>query len=345
MVDGRREGVAERRIAERAAVQLAGLLPQPGLSEAWSWSHRLPALDDRVIGRFEPSDRPALEGVDGDVPAEVLAGYARRSPHAVHVLRDVDGTVLAFGVVLAADDDDAIDDEDELLAGWTRDARGLGAADRSLLWRGSWTSAAVAPEDRAQVSATVRFAATIRAGGLVRNRIYVPVHHDEPGLEHLVRRSGAERREGLDAQGEGVMTWILDFGDEGLLGRLVVLGTAREPDPRRAPEPGEVREALRAFHDPVALAASPFATGTTVAARAEAARSELLRLIEEAFGDSADERFQRDLLHRAYVERGVALEHLAREFHVSRRTFFRRLRAATDRVVEAARAAAEDPAG
>lgn len=333
-MDGGR-GVTQ--VAERAAVQLAGLLPQPGLREAWSWSSGLPALDDRVIGHVEPGDADALAAARGDVPAAVLRAYAHRAAHCVHVLRDVDGRVLAFGVVVAADDPAV--EGDPALAAWVQDCRRSAALERSLLWRGSWLAPSVPDQDGPRVSATVRFAATIRAGGLVRGRIYVPVHEDEPELVRLMQGAGAQRRADLDeTRSEPVMTWVLDLGDEGLLGRLVTLGTARAADkPPAEPDAAAVRDALRAFHDPVELASSPFASGEGTAERAAAAQRRLLALIDDAFGDAPGERVQRELLRRAYVERGVPLEALAPEFHVSRRTFFRRLRAATERVAQAAR--------
>ena len=94
-----------------------------------------------------------------------------------------------------------------------------------------------------------------------------------------------------------------------------------------------MRAALRDFHRPLELARSPLASGSGPVERAQAARDRLLAAIDQAFGDSADEQLLRSVLERGYLAQDTSLESAALELHLSRATFFRRLKRAVDRVV------------
>jgi transcriptional regulator of acetoin/glycerol metabolism len=94
-----------------------------------------------------------------------------------------------------------------------------------------------------------------------------------------------------------------------------------------------VRAALRDFHKPLELARSPLASGTSPVERAEAVRELLRGAIDQAFGTSADEQLLRSVLERGYLAQDTSLESAALELHLSRATFFRRLKRAVDRVV------------
>jgi len=78
---------------------------------------------------------------------------------------------------------------------------------------------------------------------------------------------------------------------------------------------------------------NPLASGTTPAERAESVRERLRTALDQAFGDSPDEQLLRSVLERGYLAQDTSLESAAVELHLSRATFFRRLRRAVDRVV------------
>jgi hypothetical protein len=96
----------------------------------------------------------------------------------------------------------------------------------------------------------------------------------------------------------------------------------------------DVREALRSFQVPAALAASPLAQGSGSERRAESVRSLLRSGVDRAFGDSDRERGLREVLVRGYLDSGPSHEQVADQLHLSRATYFRRLRSATERLVE-----------
>ena len=133
----------------------------------------------------------------------------------------------------------------------------------------------------------------------------------------------------------------IDYGPGGLLAaqRAVVyseLGLAA-PMPaagERRLELEDVREALRNFRVPHELARSPLATGDTPEQRAESVRALLRDAAERAFGDNENEKLLARVLVRGYLEPAPSHEQAAIDLSLSRAAYFRRLRAAAERVAE-----------
>ncbi len=98
--------------------------------------------------------------------------------------------------------------------------------------------------------------------------------------------------------------------------------------------PGAVREALRSLGLPHALARSPLASGQGIAQRAASVRGLIREAVEDAFGETADERLLHRVLVRGYLDPASSHEQAAVELHLSRSTYFRRLKAASDRVAD-----------
>ena len=83
-------------------------------------------------------------------------------------------------------------------------------------------------------------------------------------------------------------------------------------------------------------------------ARAPAIRALLLSAIDEAFGAGRDETLLRDVALGAYNNPDATHEDVAFSLHVSRATYFRRLRQANERICDyvlAAATARAAPAG
>jgi len=93
-----------------------------------------------------------------------------------------------------------------------------------------------------------------------------------------------------------------------------------------------VREALRNLRVPLALAHSPLASGRGVAERAASVRALIESATEHAFGDTYDEQLLERVLVRGYLDPAPSHEQAAAELHLSRSSYFRRLKAASDRV-------------
>jgi hypothetical protein len=82
--------------------------------------------------------------------------------------------------------------------------------------------------------------------------------------------------------------------------------------------PEAVRDALRSLHLPHAVAPE--------------LRARLHDAAEHAFGETPDEQLLRSVLVRGYFEPASSHERAARELHLSRAAYFRRLRSASERV-------------
>ncbi|MBI5103829.1 MAG: hypothetical protein HZB46_02345 [Solirubrobacterales bacterium] len=95
-----------------------------------------------------------------------------------------------------------------------------------------------------------------------------------------------------------------------------------------------VRDALRNLHHPLELAASPLARGETPEERAASVRAEVEDALNGAFGGSPDEQLLRRVVERGYLDPAASHELAADELHVSRATYFRRLRTASQRVAD-----------
>jgi hypothetical protein len=98
-----------------------------------------------------------------------------------------------------------------------------------------------------------------------------------------------------------------------------------------------VRDALRNFHVPHALAASRLARGDGPEQRAESVRALLRAAADAAFGDSHNERLLKRVLTLGYLERSPthpSHEQVAHDLALSRAAYFRRLRVAADRVAD-----------
>ncbi|MTD46098.1 AAA family ATPase [Conexibacter sp. W3-3-2] len=147
-----------------------------------------------------------------------------------------------------------------------------------------------------------------------------------------------------------------DEGDDGLVSapaparRFVRTGSATVPGPvapaadadagRPVVTADDIRLALRRYHRPLDLAASPLAPALgTPAERAAAVRAELDRAVREGFGDSVDERLLAQTIRRGYFDPDGGHERAALDLNVSRATYFRKLREACDRVADAVLAA------
>ena len=94
-----------------------------------------------------------------------------------------------------------------------------------------------------------------------------------------------------------------------------------------------VREALRAWQEPEALARSPLARGADEAGRAEGVRALLREAIARGFGSSGPERELRRTVEAAYIERRASHEATAEALNLSRSAYFARLRRGVERVV------------
>jgi hypothetical protein len=179
----------------------------------------------------------------------------------------------------------------------------------------------------------------------------MPISDQMKAARGFAEALGARHLPELDVaiQDQVLQCWLLDYGPRGLLGmqRDLVYDEIGLKPPAYHQITGDeeyaaaVRDALRDFRVPHSLAASPLAQGANQEERAESVRALIRRAAEESFGDTPNERLLHDILIRGYIDPAPSHEQAADELNVSRSTYFRRLKAAAERVAEHLAAAHE----
>jgi hypothetical protein len=185
----------------------------------------------------------------------------------------------------------------------------------------------------------------LRSGLTNPRYAYLPIHRENKVAVEFAQAVGAQHIPELDLDVDHHVTecHVIDFGPGGILAaqRATVyaeLGmTAREEAAAGPAEAAEittdaVRDALRSLDNPLELATSPLATGDTPEARAASVRALLTEAAANAFGEAPDERLLQQIMERGYLDSSASHESAALELNVSRATYFRRLRVASDRV-------------
>jgi hypothetical protein len=183
----------------------------------------------------------------------------------------------------------------------------------------------------------------LRSGASNPRFAYMPINPANPDALTFAHALGAEHLTELDlAMGRRrIECHRIDYGPGGLVAaqRALVYSELGLAPP--TPDYGEagvelefVREALRNFRVPHELARSPLASGESPDERAESVRSLLRDATERAFGDNENEKLLRRVLIRGYIEPAPSHEQAAIDLSLSRAAYFRRLRAAAERVAE-----------
>jgi len=218
-----------------------------------------------------------------------------------------------------------------------------------MLWRDSIDFTSGEGGDiNSPVLALMNTAAVLRSGLTNPRYSYLPIHRENKVAMEYARAVGAQHVAELDLAVDDHVTecHVIDYGPGGMLARAhatvyAELGmTPAEADTAAAPKPAAdvtaevVRDALRSLDNPLELASSPLATGDTPDERAASVRALLADATANAFGEAADERLLQQIMERGYLDASASHESAALELNVSRATYFRRLRIASQRVAD-----------
>jgi hypothetical protein len=359
--DPDRERELRRRIADhlygraiagegRFMVDLADLVDDPvvrwGFGANTSATHRVDHVrvgDKELAGELFVARREGGRGWWSGAER-----FFDEAPERIVIARDEEDSLCGVGIAVTPANAPAFADEDRVLGPWLAHARAHIPDGNVLLWRDSVDL--TTPTDghpASPVVAMLNKAAMLRCGLVNQRWSYLPIDPTNPVAVAFSAAVGACREESLDlctSTGKRVECHILDHGEGGVLGMTrdavyrelgltppVSVGTAPPP---RAADFEDVREALRVLHQPLALAASPLATGGSAEERAASVRALVTTAVANVFGDSVDETLLRRIIERGYLDPQGGHELAALELNVSRATYFRRLRRACDRVAE-----------
>ena len=347
-----RRGIADHLHARvlagesRLLVDIAELVDNPALR----WGFGAEGSPDLRIDAARPELAEELcaalvaRGDKHAAPSTVA--LIEQAPDQVILVRDATDRLCGFAFSVGPANAPAAADADPLLGPWLAHARASDDPDRTLLWRDSVDLTAGPGGDPASpVLALLNTASILRSDTPNPRFLYLPINPANASAVAFAAGMGARHVPELDVRlGDiEIQCHILDAGPGGLVGATVAvvyaeLGlTPPEPPAPRAPDAHaadteDVRAALKAYHRPGELAASPLASGATPAERAASVRALLEQAIAAAFGDGEDERLQRETLELGYLDASITHEGAADRLHLSRAAYFRRLRQAVQRV-------------
>ena len=312
---------------------------------------RVPMSDEQWLGWWEPTSR-----------------LFREAPDRALVVRDADEGLCGVAFAVTPENAPPVAREDSLLGPWLEHATANAPDGQALLWRDCIDMTTPREGDVASpILALMNTGAVMRSGLRNPRWSYLPIDPKNQAAVAFARAVRATHLEDLDLVYDGervVQCWLLDHGEDGLLGGCLAsvyaeLGLPR-PAPRQvdpapvaaavdeddaagdgapAAEPisltaDDVRDALRSLDQPTELVNSPLARGSTPEERAASVRAALEEAVESAFGEGAEEDLLRQVLRRGYLDPAGSHESAWWDLHLSRATYFRKLRAASVRVAD-----------
>lgn len=326
-------------------IDMAHLIANPAIRWGFGWEGSI----SYRIDNLRPSDATLV----GSLLAkrhfeswwELTRRFFEQSPERVAVVRDRGDELCGYLVCMTPATAPAFANADPLLGPWLAHARRDARIGDSVLWH---DNVDFTEQPGGKVQAMLGMAGVLRSGAVNPRFAYLPVNPRHPGALAFSRTLGAAHLPELDLPvgGRVVECHRIDYGPGGLLAALRAVvyaelglsakadatagAAAREPPAHLA----EVRAALRNFRVPHELARSPLARGASPAERAESVRALLREAARDAFGDSDDEELLRSVLITGYIDPAPSHEQAATRLSLSRAAYFRRLRAAVERVAE-----------
>jgi hypothetical protein len=272
--------------------------------------------------------------------------FFHEAPDTVTVVRDREDVIAGFSIVTTPDTAPRWAGEDVVLGRALSHARHHHPDSGVVFFRDSFDlTADSAGNPGSQVVALLNSPPQLAEQLPYARRFYGVVNLDNAPARELATAVGAVGIPELSViDGERQLgTYVLDHGPGGVAGAVRAIVRAEQAHPVVTPsaETGDdetaVRWALRNFHDPVALAASPLAVGADVSSRAESVRALLRQAVMTAFGHTAAERQLSRLVEIGYLDADAGHQRAMAGEHLSRSSYFRRLAVAVDRIAAALR--------
>ncbi|MDO8184844.1 ATP-binding protein [Conexibacter sp. JD483] len=359
--DRERERDLRRRIADHlhakavAGHQLLSIdLSHLVENEAIRWGFSWDAAGEHRLDEVRPGDAEAVLRLLRERRAperwSVLEPYFERAPERIAIVRDLGDRIRGFELSVTSANAPPMVAGDPQLGPWLEHARATGGEGRAVLWQSAVDFTA---DPRTGVQAMLGMSGILRSGLENPRYAYLPIDPRLDGAVRFAQAAGGRHVPELDVTLDGRLTqcYLLDYGPGGLLGAQRALIYAELGlVPPQAPAEEEavravagdregdldlaeaVRDALRNLGVPHKLADSPLASGATQEQRAASVRTLLEQAAARAFGETANEQLLRRVLERGYLDPAPSHEQAADELALSRAAYFRRLRAAAERV-------------
>src|SRR4051794_36649261 len=304
--DPEREAELRRRLADalyvraqggavRRVVDLAELVDDPMLR----WGFGADSTPRHRVDALHEGDIVALAELCAErgSPAAWWASTQKlllEAPASAVIARDARGSVCGYAYAVTPDGAPPAADEDPILGPWLAHARREHRGESALLWRDAVDFSSSTRGDVASpVLALVNTASLLRCGAASPRYAYLPIDTSNDvavAYAHAVKASHVPE---LDHAGPArtLQCWVRDHGAGGIMRSLrdAIYRELGLPAPDRAPAAApaltaeDVRDALRAYHQPLELARSPLASGDRPVERAASVRALLEEAIANAF--------------------------------------------------------------
>ena len=271
-----------------------------------------------------------LDSVGLDEWWDETSVFFREHSEFVGIARDRDGGVGGYYVAVSPGNAPPAAETDVLLGPWLRYARQVLKTDSAVLAR----EAVDLTGERGEITALLGAGGVLGTGVVNPRYVFLPISPTVPAAQAFSEALGARHVSELDvnAYGMELACHIVDFGPSGLLGfqrdwiyRESGMVPPVEPT---GVDPGRL---IRLLRDPNGLSHGPEWLGPTPSERLE----NLRRMVRESlsvFGDHRDDDVARRIVEEAFLGVGASHETIARQFHLSRSAYFRRLQSATARL-------------
>jgi hypothetical protein len=305
-------------------------------------------VDELRIEDFELAEARTRRRAGGSDWWQIAKPLIEEAPECCVITRDRSDEMVGLCVFVTPNSAPAAAERDPVLAPWLAHARENYLDGNVILWRDSLDFTASEKGNIASRVLAIQNTAAILRSGLVNPRMsYLPIDPENAAAVQFALNIGARHVPELDAVigGKPHECHLLDHGEGGIIGgqRNTVYWEMGLPTPEPDKRPSgvapsvthdSVKALARHLDRPLELAASPLASGSTPDERAESVRALFREAIDGAFGASADEQLLRMIAERGCLTRSVGHEALADELHLSRATYFRRLRQASERLAD-----------
>lgn len=323
-----------------AIIDLADLADSPALRWGFSWrASSLFRIDGVRVGDLEIADGALRDSRHAGVWVG-SRNFFEQAPEHITVARDGEDRLSALTISLTAATAPRFAGEDAILGPRVRHARELNRFD-AVIWR---DMVDFTRDPASELIGLLGVAGLLAATSGSPRHAYLPINPDLAGAREFAAAGGARHVPELDARvgGERIECHVIDWGPGGVVAALRdhvyrELGLAAPPRPAGADRVSveTVREAFRNLGDPAKLARGPLARGNGAGERADSVRRTLTAALENAFGDTPGEALTQTVLRRGYLERAdLSHDAVAEALHLSRASYFRRLRRACERVAD-----------
>ncbi len=288
------------------------------------------------IDSVRPGDADTIGAILSSVGVEewwnVTRVFFDMHPECAGVAREANGKIGGYYVAVSSGNPPAAAASDPLLGPWIRHAREELSTASAVLWR----DAVDLTGEMGEVTSLLGTGGLLSTGVANPRYGYLPISPLIPAARAFVETLGATHHPELDfaALGMELACYIVDFGPGGLLGsqRDWIYRESGATPPAHAIDV-EPERLLKLLREPAELLNGPAWLGGSPSERLRALRSLVERSLS-VFSDHRDDQVARSIIEAAYLGEAAPHEAIARNLHLSRSAYFRRLQAATDRVAE-----------